>query len=127
MVQQGRRISQVTFRRCGHFGGLKKGYEHIPVQTVGGFDTLGPTGSRIQYGHLIARPRTIFFDMSYWCMQVNVTEGRFLAAQYDKPTTLFHRHNEVWFVPLPKNTSEASLAMLWEDAGLVTPLLAEVD
>ena len=44
-------------------------------------------------------------------MQVNVTEGRFFTAQYDPPLTLFHRHNEVWFIPKPDNASSADTAL----------------
>ncbi|KAK9812582.1 hypothetical protein WJX73_010426 [Symbiochloris irregularis] len=51
---------------------------------------------------------------------IDVKEGRFFAAQYDPPTALFHRHNEVWFIPTPENKTEADsmgLDTMWNEGG----------
>lgn len=51
--------------------------------------------------------------------QVDTAGGAFFAAQYDGPTTIFHRHNEVWFVPKSGNSSSTPIITdLWDDDGL---------
>ena len=48
-------------------------------------------------------------------MQVEVRDGMFFAAVYDPPTRLFGRHNEVWFLPTPKDSVMADF--LWASEG----------